>query len=98
MGDCVSVVVLWHHAGGQYQDVRGYHGGGGFGNVNTAGLIAGVPNNAGTLIVACIGTLAANDVARVRDWHAAAIPNAALVIASGHSNYRVDRSGAWMAV
>jgi hypothetical protein len=100
MGDCVSVVVLWNNVGGQFQNVRGYHGGGGFGNVNVAGLIAGVPNNAGTRIVACIGTVAAasNDVQRVQNWHGASIPNATLVIANGHGNYRVNRNGQWIGL
>lgn len=100
MGDCVSVVVLWNNVGGQYQNVRGYHGGGGFQNVNTAGLIAGVPNAAATLIVACIGTVAAasNDVQRVNAWHAGAIPNATLVIANGSGNYRVNRNGGWIGI
>lgn len=100
MGDCVSVVVLWNNVGGQFQNVRGYHGGGGFTNVNAAGLIAGVPNNAGTRIVACIGTIAAasNDVQRVQSWHAGAIANATLVIANGHGNYRVNRNGQWIGI
>ncbi len=51
MGCCVSVIVLWNpNAAGVYQNVRGFHGGGGAQAVNYASLIAGVPAHATTQV------------------------------------------------
>lgn len=57
MGDCVSVIVLYNPVGGVYQNVRGYHGGGGLGNVNFNSLFNGVPNLPTTQIIMVSGTL-----------------------------------------
>lgn len=52
MGDCVCVVVLYNRqADGSYADAKGYHGGGGIGNVNFDALFHGVPNEAAKQIV-----------------------------------------------
>ena len=58
MGDCVSVVVLYNlGANNVFQNAKGYHGGGGLGNVNFGSLFAGVPNLTTTMIVVVSGTL-----------------------------------------
>jgi hypothetical protein len=101
MGDCVSVVVLWNlnPANGQYQNVRGFHGSGGFGAVNMASLLNGVPNAAATQFIALLGTLASpasgsQDRGRVTAAHAAQLPLSTLQIFQDHGSYTVSRNGA----
>ncbi|MEU4570905.1 hypothetical protein [Nonomuraea sp. NPDC023979] len=97
MGDCVSVVVLWNQAHGQYQNVRGYHGSGGFQAINLPSLFNAVPNAAGTRIIAFFTaqSLSSNDRQRFLDYCATNYPAAQAVVAQGGGNYRVDRTGAW---
>ncbi|MEV3978574.1 hypothetical protein ACFYUV_26460 [Nonomuraea sp. NPDC003560] len=97
MGDCVSVVVLWNQVAGAYQNVRGYHGSGGFQAINLPSLFAGVPNVAGTRIIGffTVQSASSNDRQRFRDYCAQNFPNAQAVVAEGGGNYRVDRTGAW---
>ena len=49
MGGCCSVILCWQQAGREYQHMRGYHGGGGPGNIPWPQFVAGVPNNGFTL-------------------------------------------------
>ncbi|WP_283138836.1 hypothetical protein [Rhizohabitans arisaemae] len=98
MGDCVSVIVLWNPNGaGQYQNVRGYHGSGGFQAINLPSLFAGVPNAVGTRIVGCFTaqSLSSRDLQRFQEYCAAHYANAGSAVAQGGGNYRVDRTGAW---
>lgn len=58
MGDCVSVIVLYNlDANNVFQNAKGYHGGGGLGNVNFDSLFNNVPNVHTTMIVVVSGTL-----------------------------------------
>ncbi|GII93410.1 hypothetical protein [Sinosporangium siamense] len=98
MGDCVSVVVLWNPDGnGQYQNVRGYHGSGGFQAINLNSLFNAVPNVAATRVIGFFTTQSSssNDRQRFQDYCAANIANAVRTIAQGGGNYRVDRNGVW---
>ncbi len=100
MGDCVSIVLLWNcePTTGPYQNVRGFHGAGGFGAINLGSLFANVPDAAETRMIACLGPNAspsagsqdADNVATAhRDW----LVNAQLEIFADHSQYIVDRNG-----
>jgi hypothetical protein len=97
MGDCVSVIVLWGLVGGVYQNVRGYHGSGGFEAIDLPSLFGGVPNNAGTRIIGCFTaqSLSSNDLQRFTNHCTANYPLAQMVVARGGGNYRVNRTGAW---
>jgi hypothetical protein len=57
MGDCVCVVVLWNHnpVTDVYDNVRGYHGWGGFGEIDLESLFQDVPNAQGTVIYGFFG-------------------------------------------
>jgi hypothetical protein len=59
MGDCVSVIVLYHYNAGnnQYANGRGWHGFGGAQVVNMATMMAGVPNVALTQVIIIPGSL-----------------------------------------
>jgi hypothetical protein len=100
MGDCVSVIVLWSLAGGSYPNVRGYHGSGGFDSIDLPSLFHGVPDNANTRIIGCFSplALASNDRARFTAHCAASFPLAQCVVATGGSNFEVDRAGNWAVV
>ncbi|WP_049560093.1 hypothetical protein [Nonomuraea sp. SBT364] len=97
MGDCVSVVVLWNQVGGRYQNVRGYHGSGGFQAINLPSLFHQVPNNAGTSVIGFFTTqsLSSNDRQRFVDYCTQNFPLARSTVAQGGGNYRVDRTGEW---
>ena len=99
MGDCVSAIVLWNQDGnGRYQNVRGYHGAGGFQAINLPSLFNGVPNAAGTRIIGFFTpqALSSNDLQRFEDYCTAHFPNTGWIVAQGGTNYRVDRTGAWV--
>ncbi|MEU7852374.1 hypothetical protein [Nonomuraea sp. NPDC049141] len=97
MGDCVSVIVLWNQVGPNYQNVRGYHGSGGFQAIDFPSLFNAVPNAAGTRIIGCFSpqSLSSNDLQRYTDYCTTNFPNAQSVVAQGGGNYRVVRTGAW---
>ncbi len=98
MGDCVSVVLLWNLQAGLYQNVRGFHGAGGFLAINLDSLFAGVPNAAGTLMIACMGgggsrSGGSGDPDRVQDAHRDRLGSAQLQIFEDHGRYTVARNG-----
>ncbi len=107
MGDCACAIVLWNPlnpagglAGLQFQNARGYHGGGGLGNVNWAGLLAGVPNAATTHVILLSGTLQNSNYATTsnRDYVRQQAANAGLPLAMcrcahDSSRFTVDRNG-----
>jgi hypothetical protein len=99
MSDCVSVVVLWNpNAAGVYQNVRGYHGGGGLGHVNWNSLFAGVWDAPNTYVVMISGSnhLAVECSKSNKEQMRAAVANADLQnirikFCHGFVNARVDR-------
>lgn len=97
MSDCVSAVVLWgRQPDGRYEFARGYHGGGGYRAINFDSLLAGVPDDEGTLMHICLGFLAsdnANEVERVRDLEGLALGATVVQTHVGASNYRISRTG-----
>jgi hypothetical protein len=62
MGDCVCVVVLWDHnpQTNTFDRVRGYHGLGGFLEINLDSLFDDVPPGPGTAIYGFFGNVAAS--------------------------------------
>ena len=56
MGGCVSIVVLWGLANGEYANVIGVHGSGGIRAISFNALFANVPNNAATLVFVIPGS------------------------------------------
>ena len=101
MGDCACAIVMWNpDHNGRYLHVRGYHGGGGLGNVNFASLFAGVPNLVTTRIYMVSGTLQnsfyAIDTNRTEMRNAAianGLGNAYLRCNHGYSIAAIDRNG-----
>lgn len=101
MGDCACAIVLFNPVGGSYTGVRGYHGGGGLGNVNFGALFAGVPNVAATRIIMVSGTLQGSlyaittnrDTMRA-EANSAGLNNAQISCVHARSRAVVDRTGA----
>ena len=101
MGDCVSVIVLFNpNAMGNYASVRGYHGGGGLGNVNYNSLFAGVPNLADTRIIMVSGSLQNSHFARNENQNELnnqrmnhGLGNAQVQYFHAMGNARIDRRG-----
>ncbi len=95
MGDCVSIIVLWNFQDGRALQVRGFHGFGGFGEINLDSLFANVPNNAHTIIHAFYGIVAqaGHDRERVT---AAMVQRMAAAVTTHHnlSNATVTRRNA----
>jgi hypothetical protein len=80
MGDCVSVVVLWNrnHDTTTFDNVRGYHGAGGFSEINLESLFHDVPPGEGTVIYGFFGGVAASsrDHDRFAEMIATSFPEA----------------------
>jgi hypothetical protein len=99
MGDCVCVIVLWTPVAGTYQNVRGFHGGGGIDNVNVAGLMNGVPNAATTQIYVIAGPGNKSQFGKVtlNNWYLANVrtthPNALIRFHHRIANAVVHRNG-----
>lgn len=99
MGACVSVVVLWDKQGGSYQNVRGYHGGGGLEAVNFDSLLKGVPSAPSTQVFIIAGTDNKSDYGRkfinglVKQEILGRLPHVAVRIYHMVSNAKVDRTG-----
>ncbi len=100
MGDCACVIVL-HSPGpnGSYTSVRGYHGGGGLGNVNFTSVLMGAPDLASTLVIGISGTqhgsLYAQQTNRthLRNEANLVAPNATVRMYHGRARATVDRNG-----
>jgi hypothetical protein len=101
MGDCVSVIVLYNlNAHNVFQHARGYHGGGGLGNVNFASLFGGVPNVHTTRIIVVSGTLQTSQFAQQtnretirQEANDNGLGNAYIQCYDGFGNTRVTRNG-----
>jgi hypothetical protein len=98
MGDCVSIIILWNKNLGTYRNVRGYHGGGGLGNINTKSLFADVPDGSGTLIIVCFGHLAhaksgSSDLASAEKLLAEHFPKSTVKLRQDGSHFQVTRTG-----
>lgn len=101
MGGCVSVIVLYNlNANNVYQSAKGYHGGGGLGNVNFNSLFANVPNVHTTMIVVASGTLQASQYAQQNNRQTIrqeannhGLGNAYIQCCHGFGNTRVPRNG-----
>ena len=63
MGDCVSVIVLFHCDAGTYKHIRGWHGLGGAQTINMKRMMRKVPNDTTTQIVVIPGRLQQSDYA-----------------------------------
>jgi len=58
MTECVSVIVMCNpKVNGKYQQMRGYHGGGGVEAVNFRNLFKDIPNSSDTRIIVIAGVL-----------------------------------------
>lgn len=99
MGCCVCVIVLFNKVNEVYQDVRGFHGGGGIAAVNFASLFHGVPDNNTTQVLVIAGPENMSDYGKkwvrtkVIDEMATTIPHAFVRFHHGITNAKVDRSG-----
>ena len=95
MGDCVSVIVLWHLVGTRYGSVRGWHGMGGIEAINFPLLFNGVPNVAQTqvIIIASDSGTVTYLLDNVHNLVHAQLNLATIRVCKGFSNARVTRSG-----
>ncbi len=99
MGCCVCVIVLFNKVNEIYQDVRGFHGGGGIAAVNFASLFQGVPNNNTTQVYVISGPENMSEYNKkwvrntVADEMATTIPQAFVRFHHGIANAKVDRHG-----
>ncbi|MFB7055351.1 hypothetical protein ACFCXT_19765 [Streptomyces vinaceus] len=96
MGDCVSMIVIWGQQDGRYEHVRGYHGFGGFQNIDLESLFHEVPMDPDTKVFIGMGSLSSMNAAeheRIEEKSFVWAQTTVVVPERPTTNFTIDRWG-----